>query len=212
VCVTGRRLRTGRHLIGLQESLRYRAHQKLLQKLKGLKLGDMLTKWIGQFLLGRQMRVHVNGSFSSWIDVISGVPQGSVLGPLLFLIFVNDLSDWVKSSILMFADNTKIWTKIKDTGECDLLQQDRSMLMEWSKQWLLAFNTDKCNVMHIGHDLPTVYTMPDGKNTIQLETITVEKDLGVYVTNYLKPTEQCIQAARKVQSVLGTIKKAIQDY
>ena len=95
-------------------------HQKLLQKLKALKLGDVLTKWIEQFLLGRQMRVHVNGSVSSWIDVISGVPQGSVLGPLLFLIFVNDLSDWVKSSILMFADDTKIWTKIKDTGDSDL--------------------------------------------------------------------------------------------
>ena len=86
-------------------------HQKLLQKLKALKLGDVLTKWIEQFLLGRQMRVHVNGSFSSWIDVISGVTQGSVLGPLLFLIFVNDLSDWVKSSILMFADDTKFELK-----------------------------------------------------------------------------------------------------
>ena len=84
-------------------------HQKLLQKLKALKLGDVLTKWIEQFLLGRQMRVHVNGSFSSWIDVISGVPQGSVLGPLYVILdFVNDLSDWVKSSILMFADDTKI--------------------------------------------------------------------------------------------------------
>jgi len=123
-------------------------HQKLLQKLKGLRLGDVLTKWIEQFLLGRQMRVHVNGSFSSCIDVISGVPHGSVLGPLLFMIFVNDLSDWVNSSILMFADDTKIWTEIKDIGDSDLLQQDLNMLMEWSKQWLLAFNTEKCNVMH----------------------------------------------------------------
>ena len=86
------------------------------------------------------------------------------------------------------------------------------MLMEWSKQWLLAFNAEKCNVMHICHDQPTVYTMSDGNNTIQLETIKVEKDLGVHITNDLKSTEQCIQAARKVQSVLGTIKKAIQDY
>jgi len=87
-----------------------------------------------------------------------------VLGPLLFPIFVNDLSDWVKGSILMFADDTKIWAKIKDTGDSDLLQHDLNMLMEWSKQWLLAFNTEKCKVIHIGHELPTVYTMSDGKN------------------------------------------------
>ena len=66
--------------------------------------------------------------------------SGSVLGPLLFLIFVNDLSDWVKSSMLMFADDTNIWNKIKDTGDSDLLQQDLNMLMEWSKEWLLAFS------------------------------------------------------------------------
>jgi len=68
------------------------------------------------------MQVHVNGSFSSWIDAVSGVPQRSVLGPWLFLIFVNDLSDWVKGSILMFADDKKVWTKIRDTGDSDLLQ------------------------------------------------------------------------------------------
>ena len=84
------------------------SHQILLQKLRRLQLGDALTKWIEQFLLGRQMRIHVNGSFSSLIDVISGVPQGSVLGQLFFFIFVNDLSDWVKGSILMFADDTKL--------------------------------------------------------------------------------------------------------
>ena len=64
------------------------------------------------------------------------------------MIFVNDLSDCVNSSNLMFADDTKIWTEIKDIGDSDLLQQDLNMLMEWSKQWLLAFNTEKRNVMH----------------------------------------------------------------
>ena len=103
----------------------------------------------------------------------------------------------------MFADDTKIWTKIRDTGNSDLLQQDLNMLMEW----LLAFNTDKCKVMHIGHELPTVYTMSDGNNATQLETITVEKDLGVYMTNNLKPTEQCIQAAKKAMLVLGLINR-----
>ena len=100
-------------------------HQKLMQKLKWLQLGEMLMKWIEQFLLGRQMRVHVNGSFSSWIDVLRGVPQGSVLGPLLFLIFVNDQPDWVKCSLMMFADDTKICTKIKDSGDSELLQHYR---------------------------------------------------------------------------------------
>ena len=65
-------------------------------------------------------------------------------------------------------------------------------------------NTKLCT-LHIGHELPTVYTMPDGKSVTQLETITVEKDLGVYITSDLKPTEQCIQAAKKAQSVLGMI-------
>jgi len=103
--------------------------------------------------------------------------------------------------------STKIWTKIRDTGDSDLLQQDLNMLMEWSKQWLLAFNTDKCKVTHIGHELPTVYTMSDWNNTTQLEYITVEKDLGVYMTNNLKPTEQCIQAAKKAMSVLAMVNR-----
>jgi len=141
------------------------------------------------------------------MDVISGVPQGSVLGPLLFLIFVNDLSDWVKSSMLMFADDTKIWNKIKDTGNSDLLQQDLNTLMEWSKEWLLAFSMEKCKVMHIGHKLSTAYTMSDGNNTTQLQTVTVEKDLGVCITDDLKPTEQCIQAAKKAQLVLGIVNR-----
>jgi len=82
------------------------------------------------------------------------------------------------------------------------------MLIEWSKQWLLAFNTDKCKVMHFGHEVPTVHTMSDGINTTQLQAITTEKDFGVNITKDLKPTEQCIglQAAEKAQSVLGSVR------
>jgi len=70
----------------------------------------------------------------------------------------------------MFAEDTKIWTKIKDIDDSEFLQQDLNLLMEWSKKWLLSFNMDKCKVMHIGHKLPTVYTMSNGNSTVCLET------------------------------------------
>jgi len=105
------------------------------------------------------MRVFVRGSFSEWIEVISGVPQGSVLGPLLFLIFVRDLPDWIKFSIKMFADDTKIWAKIAVREDAGSLQEDLNRLVQWSEKWLLKFNLDKCKVMHIGHDLATSYTL-----------------------------------------------------
>ena len=100
------------------------------------------------------MRVSVKGSLSSWLAVLSGVPQGSVLGPLLFLIFINDIPEWVQNSIKMFAD-TKIWAKIQKMEDKEALQSDLDNLVEWSQKWLLAFNIEKCKVMHIGHDLLT---------------------------------------------------------
>ena len=81
-------------------------HQRLLEKIRGLRLDGKLLAWIGNFLKQRKMRVFVQGSFSEWIEVISGVPQGSILGPLLFIIFVQDLPDLIKNSITMFADDT----------------------------------------------------------------------------------------------------------
>jgi len=117
-------------------------HRRLPQKLRKLGINDTLLIWIEHFLMGRHMRVQVNGSFSGWIDVLSGVPQGSVLGPLLFLIFVHDLPEWVKNSMMMFADDTKIWARIQKLEDKDSLQYDVDKLVEWSKQWLLAFNPE----------------------------------------------------------------------
>jgi len=106
-------------------------HKRLLAKIRGLGFGNVISTWIGDFLHDRKMKVCVRGGYSEWIDVISGVPRGSVLGPLLFLflIFVQDLPDWVKNSIKMFADDTKIWTKIiASQDDADSLQQDLDRL------------------------------------------------------------------------------------
>ena len=79
------------------------------------------------------MKLKIEGSSSFWAEVLSGVPQGSVLGPILFLIFVNDLPDWVINDILMFADDTKIWVKISNMENNKSLQDDLDKLVEWSK-------------------------------------------------------------------------------
>ena len=105
------------------------------------------------------MRVDMHDSFSDLAEVLSGVPQGLVLGPLLFLIFVNDIPDWIRTNVRMFADDTKIWTRIRNTEDSRILQEDLNPLTDWSEEWLLALNPDKCKVMHIGHDLDTSYNM-----------------------------------------------------
>ena len=84
-------------------------HQRLIVKLKSLGITGKLLSWLTNFLTSRIMRVGIRGCFSEWILILSGIPQGSVLGPLLFLLFVNDLPDWILTSIRMFADDTKIW-------------------------------------------------------------------------------------------------------
>ena len=78
--------------------------------------------WVRDFLSNRKQRVHINGSYSSWHSVTSGIPQGSVLGPILFVIFINDLPESVKSEVYMFADDTKIYKQIENEEDCDIIQ------------------------------------------------------------------------------------------
>ena len=97
----------------------------------------------------------------------------------------------------MFADDTKIRARIQKLEDKDSLQHNLDKLVEWSKQWLLAFNPEKCKVMHTGHDQPTKYTMNTEGKGIQLEDITKEKDLGIWITRDLKPREQCSAYSRQ---------------
>ena len=183
-------------------------HGRLLQKLVTFGIHESTLQWIKSFLEDRQMRVTVKGSYSHWVEVISGVPQGSVLGPLLFLIYVNDLPLWIKTNIKMFADDTKLWNIIRHESDSRDLQEDLDRLREWSNNWLLDFNIEKCKVMHVGHKLTTSYSIPRTDGALcRLAEVDEEKDLGVILTKDLKAGRQCREAARKAMNVLRTIKR-----
>ena len=155
-------------------------HGKLLVKLENFGIKGGTLEIIHDFLTGRRMRVGVGDSFSKFIDILSGVPQGSVLGPILFLIFINDLPEFIKSLILMFADDLKL---IANASRFDIVDADLKALERWQEKWQLRFNPVKCKVLHIcGNDNPfNIYSL-DG---IELETIESEKDLGLIVNNKL---------------------------
>lgn len=171
-----------------------------------------LLKWIEDFLMNRRTRVRVNGSFSEWFDVISGVPQGSVLGPLLFIIFVNDLPKWITSSINMFADDTKLWAVIKKKEDAEELQLDLDRIMEWTNKWLLKLNPDKCKVMHIGKkDNRNDYVLKNSNGNTKLTETTEERDLGILVRSDLRPSSQCASAAAKASAVMGLVKRHFKN-
>ena len=118
-------------------------HKRLLKKLYGYGIrGDILT-WISDFLKNRRQRVFVNGQPSGWCPVLSGIPQGSVLGPLLFVVYINDLPDNVSSMVQMFADDTKVFNVIKCKEDAEKLQSDLREMQRWSECWQLKFNAAK---------------------------------------------------------------------
>ena len=127
--------------------------------------------------------------------------------PILFLLFVNELPSWIRSSMKMFADDSKIWRRIKTQSDGNGLQEDLNRLVNWSQEWMLRFNPEKCKVMHIGHKETTRYFMTDESGTTELKTIQEEKDLGVYLRSDLKPSAQCIQSAAKARRIIGMIRR-----
>lgn len=134
------------------------------------------------FLSNRSQYVTINDQSSTSSEVTSGVPQGSVLGPTLFIYFINDLPTVVSVFLKIFADDTKIYYPIRSLLDRDVLQQTIECLVEWSKIWQLEFNGGKCKVLHIGKHNPnySYFISEDGVRK-ELESILSEKDLGVHV-------------------------------
>eukprot|EP00794_Sanderia_malayensis_P019674 gene19674-21620_t len=110
-------------------------------KLQGYGLTKQILDWIRSFLNGRRQRVKVNGEVSRWADVLSGVPQGSVLGPVLFVCYINDLLDEIHTHVKLFADDTKVYADVSKSIKSQELQGDIARLDEWERKWQLAFNS-----------------------------------------------------------------------
>ena len=183
-------------------------HKRLIKKLEAYGIKGNVLKWIQSFLTDRSQLVTVGQSTSSIIKVTSGVPQGSVLGPLLFILYVNELPEIIQSQCKLFADDTKLFRRISSAKDCEVLQSDLNKLMDWSSKWLLKFNTDKCKVMHCGHANATFdYAMnDDGGTSMILKKTDLERDLGIIISKDLKATAHCDAASKKAMVALRLLK------
>ena len=175
----------------------------LLIKLESIGIVGEILRWIMSFLTGRKHKVCVDGECSSWACAKSGISQGSVLGPTLFVIFINDMSNAIKNSCMLFADDAKLYRTIQTKEDASSLQEDIDSLVRWSLNWQLPFNVEKCKIMRIGNDKnPQTYYM----NEQPLDYVKEEKDLGVVVDNRLKFHKHAASAVKQANKVLGLIK------
>ena len=132
------------------------SHLKLLYKLKMHGICGNTLQWIQSFLIGRTQTVILEGQNSDELTVTSGVPQGSVLGPILFLLYINDLPENVQSQVRLFADDTAIYLAVGKQNNPQQLQDDLDQLQKWEELWDMEFNPGKCVVMHIAGSKPPI--------------------------------------------------------
>lgn len=145
-------------------------------------IGGELLRWLRNFPHGRRQCVIVEGEFSSWVSVTSGVPQGSVLGPLLFLVFINDLPESLENPSLIFADDTKVYGDSTSESDQLVLQHDLNCVIKWTQLWQMRLNVSKCKSLVLGSSLPCRFELAGQ----ELPNVAMEVDLGVLVHRSLK--------------------------
>ena len=172
-------------------------HNELLLKLWSFGFTGNVCKWLRAYLINRVQCISINNSQSALLPVLSGVPQGIILGPMLFLVFVNDLPKAaVTSLLLLFADDTKCAHSITTVSDCLSLQQDLNNLVTWSTSWSLLFNEQKCSILRFCSTrhtpIPFVYNL-NGKSVAVKDS---NRDLGVIISTDLQWAHYCYIMSR----------------
>ena len=184
-------------------------HRSLLGKLEHYGLDSHLLGWVNSFLIGRSQCVVVDGERSEFVSVDSGVPQGTVLGPLLFLLYINDLPQSVRSSVHLFADDCHIYKTISSLDDTITFQRDLDSLHEWGSRWGMSFNVTKCNIMRLAwsrQPITKFYTL--GGEIIQ--EVNQAKYLGVMITSELGWSTHIDIISNKANSTLGFLRRNLK--
>ena len=182
-------------------------HKKLLHKLKMYRVEGDILNWIEEFLTGRKFRVRVNESLSDWHTVESGVPQGSILGPLLFIIYINDMmeSENKEENILLFADDSKLYRNIASEGDCLMLQKSINRVSKWFDCWEMKVNAEKCSVLRINNRHKINYSYKINGNEIM--DVNFARDLGVIFDTKLSFKQHVQKIVGRAYMNMGLIKR-----
>ena len=185
------------------------SHWRLVIKLRNYGITGSLNKWVEDFLHQRSQRVVCHGEHSEWAPVLSGVPQGSVIGPLLFLIYINDLPEDLRARVRLFADDTIVYMTISNPSDAASLQQDLNKLASWETKWQMKFHPDKCSVLRISRkETPQIHNYELYGHILDSETDS--KYLGVTINSKLCWNNHIDNICNKANSSLGFLRRNLQ--
>ena len=183
-------------------------HHRLVEKLNWYGIDGGVNRWISDFLSNRTQAVVIDGATSVTVPVVSGVPQGSVLGPCLFLFYINDIAANLTSTTRLFADDTMIYLAVKGEGDAEILQKDLDSLTQWEKTWMMEFHPEKCEIISISRKKKT-FKFPYTLHNHCLKHVDHAKYLGITIAKDLRWNRHVDTISTKASNTLNFLRRNI---